>query len=237
MKQVKEAFPNFSKPSIAVDTVILRVGSLMDSGDIQTSNKMMQVLLVKSALENEWHLPGTIIRLGETSTSAISRLMDDRSRISDMTFEQLYTVDNDVYRDERGHIISIVYIGMCGNTSAVEDINIINGKYDTQWFWVNKDRTLVNCQDENVIKDLKYDHKAIINDTISRLKGKLLYTNIGFNFIEDEFTLRELENTFTAINERQIPGFRRLIKDRVTNTGKMTDGKSYRPAAIYVMKK
>lgn len=230
---IKEAFPEFEKPSIAVDTVILRVCDFGEASKRQVASKRLQVLLVKKDGEDKWHLPGTIMRLGETSKAAISRILDDKSKINDITFEQLYTVDNDLERDERGHIISIVYIGMYSNQDIDDNVSIVGDKYESQWFWVDKDRCFVNDSTGEVEDTLMYDHANIINDTIARLKGKLLYTDIGFNFIGDKFTIRELENTFVAINERQIPGFRRIIADKIEGTGIISDGKAYRPAELY----
>lgn len=232
---IKEAFPEFSKPSIAVDTVILRTCDVCDAGKRQVSAKQLQVLLVKKNNENLWHLPGTIMRLGETSKAAIARVIDDKS-MNDITFEQLYTVDNNLERDERGHIISIVYIGMYHNEDANSKVEIAGDEYESQWFWVNKDGTFISTDDKvpyEVLTELMYDHVNIINDTITRLKGKLLYTDVGFNFVGYVFTIRELENTFVAINQRQIPGFRRIIANKIEGTGIMSDGMAYRPAELY----
>lgn len=230
---IKEAFPGFGKPSIAVDTVILRTCDFGEASKRQVASKKLQVLLVKKDNEDKWHLPGTIMRLGETSKAAISRIINDKSKINDTTFEQLYTVDNDLERDERGHIISIVYIGMHSNQNIDSKVGIIGEDYKSQWFWVNKDRSFVNSDTGELVTALMYDHINIVNDTITRLKGKLLYTDVGFNFIGDKFTIRDLENTFVAINERQIPGFRRIIASKIEGTGIMSDGKAYRPAELY----
>lgn len=230
---IKEAFPGFGKPSIAVDTVILRTCDFGEASKRQVASKKLQVLLVKKNGEKQWHLPGTIMRLGETSKAAISRIVNDKTKIDDTTFEQLYTVDDDLERDERGHIISIVYIGMHSNQNIDSKVGIIGEDYKSQWFWVNKDRSFVNSDTGELVTALMYDHINIVNDTITRLKGKLLYTDVGFNFIGDKFTIRDLENTFVAINERQIPGFRRIIASKIEGTGIMSDGKAYRPAELY----
>lgn len=233
---IKEAFPEFTKPSIAVDTVILRTCDFGEVNKRQVASKKLQVLLVKKDNEDKWHLPGTIMRLGETSKAAISRIINDKSKINDTTFEQLYTVDNDLERDERGHIISIVYIGMHSNQNIDSKVGIIGENYKSQWFWVNKDRSFVNIDTDELVTTLMYDHVNIINDTITRLKGKLLYNDVGFNFIGERFTLKELENTFAAINENPIPGFRRIIASKVEATELMSTGYAYRPAGLYKKK-
>lgn len=241
MNRIKEAFPEFEKPAVAVDTVIIRVKDCVEGSNRQVPIKQMQVLLVKKPEEKEWHLPGTILRLGETPRDSIKRIIDNKVSIGDIAFEQLYTVADDPMRDERGHIISLVYIGMCNNTQAEESEE--SSEFEKQWFWISKPhendnnaRTFTGETDDSKFMYLKYDHHKIVSDTISRLKGKLMYTSIGFNFVSKLFTIKELENTFNAINERAIPGFRRLIINKVVGTGKISDGKAFRPAELFMKK-
>lgn len=246
---IKEAFKEFSKPAPAVDAVIFRVVDGEVTNNRGVPRKAMQVLLIKEKdKDGLWHLPGTMLRLGETSYNALDRIISDKAQVSDIYFEQLYTVDNRPDRDERGHIISIVYMGI-----VKDDQDIVlndNSKYEASWFWLN----LVDAYDKNgnrnmaklvgeheedvVISDLEYDHSLIIEDAITRLKNKLMYTDIGFKFMQNEFTFKALENTFCAIlNTSDIPGFRRLMQNKVESTGEKIDGKAFRPAELFRQKK
>lgn len=239
MYKIKEAFPEFEKPSVAIDTVVLRVKDYEIVSNRQMPRKRIQVLLVKKDNETQWHLPGTILRLGETPIDSIKRIMNDKVNFGNISFEQLYTVADNPFRDERGHIISIVYIGMINNSDDIIE-NINGSEYKSQWFWVgHKEKENSNIrrftgEDNNEsVSSLMYDHDKIVADTIERLKGKLLYTDIGFNFVGEKFTLRDLENTFNAINERNIAGFRRIIANKVEETGIINKGKAFRPAELY----
>lgn len=229
---IREAFPGYQKPSIAIDTVLIRVDDYVEASNRTVSDKAMQLLLVRKKESKQWHLPGTILRLGETPKDAINRIIVNKTGNYGIHYEQLYTVADDLNRDERGHIISIVYIGLINNDTDV--VLPDTSEYESKWFWIGKqdidgDRNLI-CDEVIHSSELKYDHSKILNDTIDRIKGKLMYTDIGFNFIGKEFTIKELENTFVAINERNIPGFRRIISNKVVGTGKMSDGKAFRPA-------
>lgn len=228
MNNIKEAFKEYSKPSVAVDTVILRTNNTGENTKRQIQPKQLQVLLVRKHGEDKWHLPGTIVRLGETSIDAMSRIINTNN----ITFEQLYTIDNNLERDERGHIISIVYIGMC-RSDSIKAVEMISDCYEAQWFWVTKDRVFLDIDNLKDAGSLMYDHSNIIDDTINRLKGKLLYSDVGFNFIGEKFTIKDLENTYNAINERQIPGFRRIIANKISGTGIMSDGNAFRPAELF----
>ena len=227
---MKEAFSEFEKPSGAVDTVILRVKDIAERDGKRLVPKMVQVLLVRKQGSEKWQLPGTIVRLGETSMDAIERKLGAEV-VEDGAFEQLYTVDNNIDRDERGHVISIVYLDMLKPNSKSKGLDLEG--YDVQWFWVSRDRYFMNAASQEILDELAYDHKSIISDAIDRIKGKLLYTDIGFNFVGETFTVRELEDTFEALNEYKIPGFRRLISDRITGTGEMSKGNAFRPAEVY----
>lgn len=227
---MKEAFSEFEKPSVAVDTVILRVKDIAERDSKRLVPKMVQVLLVRKQGNEKWQLPGTIVRLGETSIDAIGRKLG-AGVIENGTFEQLYTVDNNIDRDERGHVISIVYLDMLKPDSDLEGLTLEG--YEAQWFWVSVDRCFMNVESQELLNDLAYDHKSIISDAVDRIKGKLLYTDIGFNFVRETFTVRELEDTFEALNEYKIPGFRRLISNKIIGTGEMSRGNAFRPAEVY----
>lgn len=227
---MKEAFSEFEKPSVAVDTVILRVKDIAERDSKHLVTKMVQVLLVRKQGNKKWQLPGTIVRLGETSIDAIGRKLG-AGVIENGTFEQLYTVDNNIDRDERGHVISIVYLDMLKPDSDLEGLTLEG--YEAQWFWVSGDRYFMNVESQELLNDLAYDHKSIISDAVDRIKGKLLYTDIGFNFVGETFTVRELEDTFEALNEYKIPGFRRLISNKIIGTGEMSRGNAFRPAEVY----
>lgn len=227
---MREAFRGFEKPSVAVDTVILRVKDIAERDGKRLVPKMVQVLLVRKQGGEKWQLPGTIVRLGETSMDAIERKLGAEV-VENGAFEQLYTVDNNIDRDERGHVISIVYLDMLKPNSNSKGLDL--ERYDVQWFWVSRDRYFMNVASQEILDELAYDHKSIISDAIDRIKGKLLYTDIGFNFVGETFTVRELEDTFEALNEYKIPGFRRLISDRITGTGEMSKGNAFRPAEVY----
>lgn len=227
---MKEAFSEFEKPSVAVDTVILRVKDIAERDSKHLVPKMVQVLLVRKQGNKKWQLPGTIVRLGETSIDAIGRKLG-AGVIENGTFEQLYTVDNNIDRDERGHVISIVYLDMLKPDSDLEGLTLEG--YEAQWFWVSGDRCFMNVESQELLNELAYDHKSIISDAVDRIKGKLLYTDIGFNFVGETFTVRELEDTFEALNEYKIPGFRRLISNKIIGTGEMSRGNAFRPAEVY----
>lgn len=233
---VKEAFAGYSKPSIAVDAVMVRVKDTTTSKRHTLASKQMQVLLVKKAEDSAWHLPGTILRLGETPSVAIDRIMETKTHTDTVSFEQLYTVADNPERDERGHIISIVYIGKYTSMELAK--NTESDQYMAEWFWVTparygESRGFVSEVTGELVEDLMYDHNEIINDTLNRIKGKLMYTGIGFDFVDSTFTISELERVYRALYEKDIPSFRRSIAPFIEETGVMSKDASYRPAMLF----
>lgn len=234
---IKEAFAEYKKPAIAIDTVLIRTKDIGVVNGVNINGKQTQVLLVRRKGTDLWHLPGTILRLGETPNEAIGRILDNKINIDKTAFEQLYTVADNPGRDERGHVISIVYIGLYKNME-IADVDI-ESAYESQWFWVSrrgKVRQLRGETTDETVTTLDFDHEEIVYDTIQRLKGKLMYTDIAFELVHDTFTIRELENTFNALNEKDIPGFRRYIANKIEETGDKETCTGYRPAKIYKKK-
>lgn len=232
---VKEAFIGYAKPAVAVDSVILRVKDADEVNNKQISRKALQVLLVKGSDDEKWRLPGSIMKINETPGDVLDRIAKDKAQVDDIYFEQLYTSADDLYRDPRGRVISMIYIGVAKETSSIELNNETN--IESKWFWITKTdngiRLTSDDRDNKVYTDLEYDHSKIISDALERVRGKLLYTNIGFKFADSLFTIRELEAVFTAIYRRPIPSFRRIIMSKIEPTGKISVGKAFRPAELY----
>lgn len=237
---VREAFVGYAKPAVAVDTVILKVKDATEVNNKQISRKLLQVLLVRDDKDESWRLPGSIMRLEETPKDTLDRIVRDKAKVSDIYFEQLYTSADDLYRDPRGRVISMVYIGVAKENSSIEVANDDNTMRESRWFWVfksGKDLKLVSDDVEQIVCDgLQYDHFDIIKDTLERIKGKLMYTDIGFKFANKTFTIKELETVFMAIYNKTIPSFRRIIMSKIEPTGVMSSGKAFRPAEIYIKK-
>ena len=94
--------------------------------------------------------------------------------------------------------------------------------------------------------DLAFDHGRIIETGVQRLQGKIDYTDVGFRFLNDlnAFTLGELQTVFEAVLGKQLDksNFRRTIKARYEDTGKMTltdrEGRKSRgrPSLLYQLK-
>ena len=97
-----------------------------------------------------------------------------------------------------------------------------------------------------ISSDLAFDHGRIIETGVTRLRGKIDYTEVGFHFLNDRnaFSLGELQTVFEAVLEEKqdSSNFRRDIRKRYEEKGRieLTDrenGKRRgRPAQLYRLK-
>lgn len=231
---VKEAFSEFEKPSIAIDVAIFRAMSTSNDTSEHPSDRDLQVLLVREKGNDKWQLPGTILRLGETPKDAIHRISSNKVDIDSVHLNQLYTLADNPERDPRGHIISLVYYGIL-KPSESELENKQDSRYEWQWFWVN-DKSIPSKSHYGIATNLMYDHEDIIADSKDRLSLLIDSNDIAFEFVEKEFTINELYSIYKMIVGREIPSFRRIIKEKIEKTEKKLGGNDFRPSDLYVKK-
>jgi 8-oxo-dGTP diphosphatase len=87
------------------------------------------------------------------------------------------------------------------------------------------------------LPDLAFDHNAMVEDGLDRLRGKIWDSNIAVGLLPDEFTLGQAQKVYEAIlGEKLDPAnFRRNFKNRglVEPTGKVRSHGPGRPAEMF----
>ena len=231
----KKSFMSYERPSVTADVVLFRIkNEFVDKR--QKNSKKLQVLLLKREEEpckNQWSLPGGFVGISETIEEVAKRKVLEKTGYDNFYMEQLYTFDA-IDRDERWRVISTSYIGIV--KSNFEKIQ--SGLYETKWFDFVDGKLFDEISGEELkMTELAFDHANIINTAISRIRGKLFYSNIGFEFESEEFTVGSLQGTFETILQRKIDNFKRTMQSRIEETGGVEDGMAYRPAKLYKIKK
>lgn len=175
---------------MTVDIVIftLREGSL-------------QVLLVKRGVppfESQYAIPGGFIREDESPEEAALRELHEETGVRNVFLEQLYTF-GDPKRDPRGRVITVAYYALI----ASDKLSLVAGTdaAEAQWFPASS------------LPPLAFDHKSILDYALERLRNKMEYTTVGFQFLPEKFTLGELQAVYEAILGRQLDkrNFRRKL--------------------------
>lgn len=85
------------------------------------------------------------------------------------------------------------------------------------------------CWNKTVMNnsELAFDHVNIILEGLSRLRNKVLYTDVVFNLVPEEFTLVDLQKVYEEILCKDLyrKNFREKIKEKVVSV----DGKKTKP--------
>lgn len=239
---------NYRAVRNTVDIVIMTTSDKESYNKRKVPDKNIQVILVKRDEEpykDTWTLPGGFVGFDTTLSKTVETKLVEKTGISGIYYEQLYTYGDTIDRDPRDRVITIGYIAL----TPKDKINLKNthGSKETDWFTVETHRNkygivesveFIRESTEERIVTLGFDHNSIIIDAINRVANKLMYTDVGFNLLEEEFTIKELQLSYEAIMGRNIPGFRRIIENKIKETGRSTkDTKDlpelHRPSKLY----
>lgn len=232
---------SYEKLRNTTDIVILTTENKEIHNERKVPTKGLQVLLIKRDEEpfnGCWTLPGGFVDCKKSLKQCVEEKLKQKTGIDTLYKEQLYTYGDDVYRDPRDRIITIAYIALTSKDKT--HIENCHGDKETDWFWVETVRDthgevtearFIREGSREVVKTLGFDHNNIVIDAINRMANKIMYTDIGFHLVKDEFTVKELEMAYEAVVGRSIPGFRRIIEHKITETNKSTTDVSDRPYA------
>lgn len=252
----------YDRPSVTTDIVAFKISN--KSGDSYRHNKKMGIslLLVKRGEHpyiNSWALPGGFLRTDETIEECAYRECVEETKIEPSSLVPI-GVFSKINRDPRGRIISNAYLSIVKDVTISPQ-----GGYDAidaQWFDVSFDNvdvdefklTLsnecenINCKLKAVFSKFKkidyevidsgglaFDHSAIIATAITILRTNFNDFDLVFDFLDDKFTLTEIQNVHEAVlNKTLTPAnFRRKILDFVVETDEYSIGAGHRPAKFF----
>lgn len=225
-------FMSYERPSVTADVVMLKVyDKIIDKR--QKSKKSLRVLLIRREEEpcvGKWSLPGGFVGIDETIEEVARKKVLEKTGYDQYYLEQLYTFDG-IDRDSRWRVISTAYIG-------IMKPHVFTKQYGThagEWFEILDDNTLIGIDTLRTLTfdDLAFDHGKIITKALERVRGKLFYSDIGFEFEEEEFTVGSLQGTFETILNKPINNFKRTMENRIEETDKTVYGMAYRPAKVF----
>ncbi len=208
---------------VGVDNVIFSVDS---------QHHRLLVLLVKrpeKLFNNQWSLPGTLVRNGESLEEAAQRILSEKIRVNNLYLEQLYTFGGP-NRDPREspnsfgvRYLSVSYFALV----RFEEAELLTNNHNrTTWYRIQK------------VPQLAFDHNQILDYGYQRLRNKLEYSPIAFDILPDLFTLNDLYQVYTTIlgeNFADYSNFRsRLLKlGFLIDTEKKVSRGAGRPASLY----
>ncbi len=184
----------------------------------------LQALLIQLDTESAglWAIPSAYVSANHGVEETARRQLEHMTGQRNIYLEQLYTF-GDIQQDPRGRVVSVVYFAL-GNESSL-DMQAVKSLAGAQWWPVIS------------LPSMAYNHDSILRYTLKRMQGKLEYTTIGFHLVSEEFTLRELQNAYEAILNRELDkrNFRKKIFS-IHSLDETSDVKMegpHRPARLY----
>ncbi len=202
-------------PAISVDLVVL---TIVDDS--------LRVLLVRRRHEpfaGVWSLPGGLIRSRESLEDAARRTLRQKTGVSDIFLEQLYTFGQHD-RDPRGRVVTVAYYALV----PVDTVTILRAdgaEADIGWVPVSP------------MAPLAFDHERIVDYALERLRNKLDYTPVGIEFLPGRFTLSELQSVYETILGTPLDkrNFRKRMRGKDWLEESDTERRSgpHRPARLY----
>jgi len=204
----------YEHPAVTVDTVIFTI-----------RDKQLKLLLIRRAIapfKGEWALPGGFIQMDEDLEDAARRELEEETGVKDVFLEQLGTYGNPK-RDPRERVITVAYFALIPSgkirLQAATDADAVG------WF----------CMGE--LPTLAFDHSDILKAAHKRLVSKLDYSTIAFQFMNEQFTLSQLQQVYEIILQDELDkrNFRKwaLALEQIEETGDIFREGTHRPAKLY----
>ena len=209
---------DFWHPSVATDVVLFTI-----------RERKLNILLVKRKDDGLWAIPGGFLQEGESLNQCAERELKEETGITVPYLEQFENFSNPI-RDPRTQVISVAFI-------AIHPSGKLKLKADT-------DVSDVNWFDYEMIPELAFDHNEICIkarlrlDKLVKEKPELL-----FPFLDKEFTLTELHETFLIVSSdisslKEKRNFRKWIAEYNNGKGMVRETASFRtgnhrPAKLY----
>jgi 8-oxo-dGTP diphosphatase len=232
LKRFIENAPKIYLPSVSIDTVIF---SFHDD--------QLKVLLLRFGDTRYFMLPGGYIEKHENLDDAALRILKERTGMENIYLEQFYTSGNNA-RNKEGILLETLkelagdlppdnwyeqrFISVC--YYALVDETKVNPKQDPffleyKWFDINK------------LPKLLFDHNLIIEKALSRLQADLDQKLVGFNLLNETFTMGELQKLYEAVYQKQLDrtSFHRkmLSLNVLERLEKQYNGKSHKAPFLY----
>jgi 8-oxo-dGTP diphosphatase len=167
-------------------------------------------------------LPGGAIQQWEGLDEAAMRLLAERTGVTGVFLEQLYTFGEPL-RDPRGRTVSVAYYAL-----------LPRGPIDVR---AGRETDAASWMPLSALPPLAFDHARIVEYGRLRLEQKITDTPLAFRALPARFTIRDLRCVYEAIFGRSLdPGNfqRQMLARRVLKpVSGVVDRRTPRPAQVY----
>ena len=172
-------------------------------------NGMIKILLLKRTEEpfkNYWFLPSNLLMTSETIEECAKSTVYEYTNFEYIDLIQC-NIFSQIDRLPNERIIANSLIGIVPN--IVLNHHRYRKNIECEWFPIND------------IPKTVYDHTKIIEDAITFLKKQICDHHLIQNFLEEDFTLPELQSIYECAYGKKLD--RRNFRKRMLATGKIID--------------
>ena len=183
------------------------------------TDSQLKVLLIRRGEgphSGIWALPGGFLKNTETAKQGAIRELHEETRLGLTLSTPLkqFGVYSDPKRDPRERVISIAWY------SLVRPSEVQGGSDADQAAWFNVKE----------LPPLAFDHQKIIKDALDQLKRDLYFDPIGFELLDEEFTIPDLRRLYELILGREFDARnfqRKLLSSNVLEDTGQKEGWEY----------
>lgn len=209
---------DFFKSAFSVDCVVFGF-----------DEAQLKVLLIKRGADPflGFHaLPGDLVYPDENLDGAAARVLKELTGLQDVYLEQVNTFGA-VDRHPLGRVITIAYFSLIKTSGYTVDPS--SWAADASWYPISD------------LPQLAFDHRQILESCRNRLQEKVRRQPIGFELLPRKFTLRQLQDLYESLLEKQLDtrNFRKkvLSMNLLTELEERQEGVAHRPAKLYKFEK
>jgi 8-oxo-dGTP diphosphatase len=233
-------FPDYPRPSLAVDPVALTV----------KDGRLLTVLWRRAnqPYKGQWALPGVFVNVVEDLDTAVQRALTSKAGITTRVEpEQLFTW-NRPNRDPRGWVVTIAYYSLI-NKSELERLapsdNACVFELLLASYGAEQRSAAPSSAGKLQVRDLHgrllvpaFDHRDILESVIRRLRSIIWQSDVALRILPEQFSLREMQTVYETILGRPLnkDSFRRRVTKTqrlVAPSGQTENGVGHRPAELY----
>ena len=152
--------------------------------------KDLNILLVQrkdDPFKDCWALPGGfMIQEDNNLLATVTRELKWETGVENVPFEEIGCF-SDRGRDPRERVITVAFYALVKKSAYENMVKADTDAKKAEWFKVEE------------LQQLSFDHNKIVEAALKKLRQKIVFEPIGFELLDEEFTLPQLQNIYISI--------------------------------------
>jgi 8-oxo-dGTP diphosphatase len=212
---------------LAVSTVIFALRPDPTHPDARSILSIPLVRRTRDPFAARWALPGGAADVAESLADTAARKLFETTQLAPAYLEQLYAF-GERSGSPTGRVVSVVYWALVRAEQAEQAVAATAAAAEgdnVRWFPADE------------LPELAFDHNAIVEYALWRLRNKMEYSRIAHALLGETFTLSELRQVHEAVLQKTLDpaNFRRQIESSraIVATDELVTGGRHRPPRLY----